>query len=163
MRQRDDGTVQVELDAAGAVEPTAAAGQVARVLSLDHDGHVFDRVAAAEPVLARLARAAPGLRPPLFHSAYEAAVWAVLSARVQARQAAGLRHRLSEQHGTTFRIAGQDVAALPDPARLLAVPEVPGLPAEKAAAAARRGTSSPGRHARHGPAPGARPGGGRRT
>ena len=55
--------------------------QVARVLSLDKDARGFVALGQRDPVLAQLLAAAPGLRPPLFYSPYEAAMWAVLSAR----------------------------------------------------------------------------------
>jgi len=40
--------------------------QVARVVSLDHDGDAFDRVCRADPVLAAVHARAPGFRPALF-------------------------------------------------------------------------------------------------
>ncbi len=134
VRQRPDGhLVEVELPEGLDVDLPAVRRQVARVLSLDHDGAEFVRLGSRDPVLGRLLDAAPGLRPPLFHSAYEAAAWTVLSSRVQARQAHTLRKRLSEQHGTVFQVAGQDIAAFPTPEQLLAVTELPGLSAEKLA------------------------------
>src|SRR5207237_4731507 len=62
--------------------------QTARVLSLDPDGREFAKVGDRDPVIGKLQAAAPGLRPPLFYSAYEAAVWSVMSARRPARQMA---------------------------------------------------------------------------
>lgn len=49
--------------------------QVAWVLSLDHDARGFAALAQADPILGPLFEAAPGLRPPLFYSVYEAAFW----------------------------------------------------------------------------------------
>lgn len=72
-----------------------------------------------------------GLRPPLFHSPYEAAAWAVLSARRPARQMALVRRRLSEDHGAVFDLAGQAVAAFPTPEQLLRVASFAGLPSVK--------------------------------
>ena len=60
------------------------------------------------------------MRPPLFHSAYEAAAWAVLSARRPRDQMLKLRQQLSEAHGTSFDIAGRSLAAFPTPEKLLA-------------------------------------------
>ena len=99
-------------------DPTTLRAQVARVLSLDHDGVVFDEIGQRDPVIGRLQRRAPGLRPPLFHSPYEAAAWAVLSARRPARQMADVRQRLSEEHGAVFELAGQPVAAFPAPSQV---------------------------------------------
>ena len=64
----------------GGADPAAVAAQVARVLSLDHDARSFVALGGADPVLASLLAAVPGLRPPLFSSPYEAAFSAVLSA-----------------------------------------------------------------------------------
>jgi DNA-3-methyladenine glycosylase II len=133
--------VQVRQDAAGAVHGIAqvrggigldtVVRQVARVLSLDHDATGFLRVAERDPVMGRLQAAAPGLRPPLFYSPYEAAAWAVLSARRPARQMQQIRQRLSEAHGEVFEVAGERLAAFPSPRQLLSVPSFPGVPQDK--------------------------------
>jgi len=105
--------------------------QVARVLSLDHDGDAFGEVGERDPVIARLQEAAPGLRPPLFYSPYEAAAWCIISARRPAHQMAEVRRQLNEAHGRTFRLAGEMVAALPTPERLLELDSFPGLSTDK--------------------------------
>ena len=106
-------------------------GQVARVLSLDHDASGFAEVGERDPVIGRLQRAAPGLRPPLFYSPYEAAVWSVLSARRPGWQMAQVRAALSEAHGASFELAGERLAALPTPAQLLAVGSFPAIDADR--------------------------------
>lgn len=131
--------VEVRQDEAGEVGCTVAGDgdlqvirqQVARVLSLDHDGREFTKIADRDPVIARLQLAAPGLRPPLFYSPYEAAAWSVLSARRPATQMMTVRRRLSETHGTTFELAGERLAAFPLPEALLAVDSFPGINADK--------------------------------
>jgi DNA-3-methyladenine glycosylase II len=115
----------------GDADISAVRRQVARVLSLDYDGDEFSQVGPRDPVIARLQAAAPGLRPPQFYSPYEAAAWAVISARRPAQQMAEVRRRLSEAYGRTFRLAGQDLAALPTPVQLLGVGEIAGLNADK--------------------------------
>jgi DNA-3-methyladenine glycosylase II len=110
---------------------TAVARQVARVISVDHDGAAFDALCRRDPVLARLHAVAPGFRPALFYSPYEAAVWSVVSARRARSQGITLRQRLSELHGTSFELAGQATAAVPTPSGLRAVESVPGLPADR--------------------------------
>lgn len=115
----------------GAADVDVVRAQVARVLSLDHDGTGFEAIGDRDPVMARLLAAAPGLRPPMFYSPYEAAAWAVLSARRQAGQMARLREQLSTAHGAVFALAGKQVAALPLPSQLLAVDAFPGLPPDK--------------------------------
>lgn len=133
---REQVGVVVSQDADGVhctvAEPVAdvdvVRAQVARMLSLDHDGLAFADVGRRDPVIGALQRVAPGLRPPLFHSPYEAAAWSVLSARRPARQMAEVRERLSVAHGRTFELAGRRLAALPTPEQLLRVSEFPGIP-----------------------------------
>lgn len=125
IRQDDAG---VHITVHGGTDPEAVTAQVARVLSLDHDGTAFQAVGERDPVIGRLQAAAPGLRPPQFHSPYEAAAWSVLSARRPARQMAQVRERLSAAHGTGFELAGQRWHAFPIPRALLAVAEFPGIP-----------------------------------
>ncbi len=94
--------VAVTQDAQGAVQgtvvgdadPAVVRAQVARVLSLDHDARAFVQIGQRDPVMAHLLAAAPGLRPPLFYSPYEAAIWSVLSARRPALPMASVRERL---------------------------------------------------------------------
>ena len=105
--------------------------QVARILSLDRDGEAFVRIGERDPVMARLLAAAPGLRPPLFYSPYEAAAWAVLSVRRVPKQMAAVRRRLCEAHGATFELAGERAAAFPTPDQLLVVDAFPGISADR--------------------------------
>ena len=118
--QAPDDTVLVEGD-------STAVAQAVRALSLDVDGRGFAEVGQRDPVIGRLQAVAPGLRPPLFYSAYEAAAWCVLSARRPVRQMQAVRARLSAEHGRSFLLAGQEVSSFPSPAALLKVTEVPGL------------------------------------
>jgi DNA-3-methyladenine glycosylase II len=126
-----DGTGEVRCvvhrDAAG-TDLGAVRRQVARVLSLDHDGAQFLQAGERDPVIGRLQAAAPGLRPPLFYSPYEAAAWCVLSARRPARQMARVRDQLNHAHGAVFDLAGQRLAAFPAPEQLLAIQSFPEIP-----------------------------------
>ncbi len=141
VRQDQAGTGQAGTGQAGTVHcavhgpPGTDLGrvrrQVERVLSLDHDGREFSRVGERDPVIGRLQAAAPGLRPPLFYSPYEAAVWCVLSARRPARQMMQVRERLGRAHGAVFELAGEQLAALPTPDQLLGVDSFPGIPADR--------------------------------
>lgn len=99
--------------------------QVARMLSLDHDGRPYDAI--ADPVIARLRAEQPGLRPVLFPTPYEAAVWAILSHRTQRRQAGNIRRWLAEHHGTTFD--GHRTAVPPEV--LVDLRRIPGVPGPK--------------------------------
>jgi DNA-3-methyladenine glycosylase II len=115
----------------GDADPERVIAQVARVLSVDVDATGYDALGRTDALVGRLQRARPGLRPPLFHSAYEALCWSVLSARRPAAQMAELRTRLSRAHGRVFVLDGVEVAAFPTPDQLLAVSEFPGLPEVK--------------------------------
>lgn len=122
LTQSADGVVVGVGDSSAAV-----VAQVARVLSLDIDGAGFPLVGKRDPVIGRLQAVARGLRPPLFHSAYEAAAWCVLSARRPAGQMQAVRTRLNNAHGRTFTLAGQELACFPTPSALLGLTEIPGL------------------------------------
>lgn len=111
----------------GAGDLPAVQAQVARALSLDHDATGYEQVGERDPVIARLQAAAPGLRPPLFYSPYEAAVWSVLSARRPGWQMDRVRCELGRAHGATFQLAGVEVAALPGPSQLLGLGAFPGI------------------------------------
>lgn len=128
VRQDGDG---VQGEVVGSADLAAVQRQVERVLSLDVDATGFDELGRADPVLARLQELAPGLRPPLFYSPYEAAMWSVLSARRPGAQMAVVRDRFSRAHGRVFDLADGELAALPTPDQVLAVSEFPGIPAEK--------------------------------
>ena len=96
LRQReDDGPVGVELTLRDGAAHEAALAQVARTVSLDHDGVAFAQVGDHDPVIGALQRAHPGQRPVLFHSPYEAAAWSVISARRPPAQGAKVRAALS--------------------------------------------------------------------
>jgi DNA-3-methyladenine glycosylase II len=127
--RQDDGGVHCAV--LGDADLDAVRRQVARVLSLDYDGAAFARIGDHDPVIARLLAAAPGLRPPLFYSPYEAAAWAVLSVRRVPKQMDAVRRRLSEAHGATFELAGERVAAFPTPDQLLVVDAFPGISADR--------------------------------
>jgi DNA-3-methyladenine glycosylase II len=131
VRQDAGGDVHLAVFAPPGTDLAAVRDQVTRVLSLDHDATEFARIGQRDPVIGRLQAAAPGLRPPLFYSPYEAAAWSVLSARRPARQMMHLRALLSEAYGRTFDLAGQRLAAFPTPSQLLRVDSFPGLTPEK--------------------------------
>lgn len=101
--------------------------QVERILALDVDASSFADVGGRDPVIGRLQAAAPGLRPPLLHSAYEAAVFCILTARRSAAQARGMRTALAARAGTVLTVDGQRVTCLPPPSYLSAPDPVPGL------------------------------------
>ncbi len=113
----------------GSVVPGRLRAQVARMLALDHDGRPFD--ALDVPVIARLRRERPGLRPVLFPTPYEAAVWAVFSHRTQFQQAKNLRTWLAEHHGAVITVDGVEHRTAAPPERLVDLRRLPGLPGPK--------------------------------
>ncbi len=131
VRQDESARVSCVFRGPPGIEADRVRRQVARVLSLDHDATEFLRVGERDPVIGRLQAAAPGLRPPLFYSPYEAAAWSVLSSRRPPRQMAQVRERLSEAHGRVFDLAGVPLAAFPTPAQLLRVESFPGIPEDR--------------------------------
>jgi DNA-3-methyladenine glycosylase II len=96
----------------------AVANQVARVLSLDRDARGYLELVERDRRLAPLAAAAPGLRPPLFYSPYEAALWSVMSARRPLRIAVLSRQCLSQAVSPRFEIAGRVMWSAPLPHQL---------------------------------------------
>jgi DNA-3-methyladenine glycosylase II len=105
--------------------------QIMRVLSLDHNGDAFTAMCEQDPILSKLVELAPGLRPPLFHSPYEAAAWSIVSARRSAAQMSKVWAAMSEAHGETFAVNDQSISAFPTPTRLEQIEEFPGLDATK--------------------------------
>lgn len=110
---------------------SAVRAQLARILSLDVDGSGFPRLAEADPVVAELIAAYPGLRPVCFYSPYEAAAWAVIGHRIRMVQAAAIKARIAEQHGQRVAVAGEWLHAFPTPLVLRGLDRVPGLPETK--------------------------------
>jgi DNA-3-methyladenine glycosylase II len=112
-------------------EADAARHQVARMFSLDVDATDYPRVGKRDAAIGRVMRAHPGLRPVLFPSPYEAAIWGVLSQRISQAQAARLKTALSEAHGETVAVDGTQLRCLPSPRRMLRLDALRGLPSEK--------------------------------
>jgi DNA-3-methyladenine glycosylase II len=104
--------------------------QLLRMLSLDVDATLWRETLAADPVAAQLSRTFPGLRPACFASPYEAATWAVMSQRVQMRQAAGIRRSICERLGQHAEVDGVPLHAFPDPETLRGADDL-GLPQVK--------------------------------
>jgi DNA-3-methyladenine glycosylase II len=118
----------------GDADPEVVTAQVARILSLDVDAEPWEDLGDRDEVLGGLQERFAGLRPVLFHSPYEAACWAVLSARWGRAQATRARDAIAAAHGHTFKLAGEVLTAWPAPARLLAALDegrVIGVPGEK--------------------------------
>lgn len=126
VRQRAPDVVSVEVSAPPG-PARAAVTQVRRMLSLDLDGVAFAAVAEADPVVGRLWRRHPGLRPVLFGSPYEAACWAVVCHRLRIAQAARLTGRLIERYGVPVEVGGVVLPAFPAPGALRDLDRATGL------------------------------------
>ncbi len=126
----DTGAIHAAVQAStGDLDVARAERQLARILSLDHDGAGYAAVGERDPVIGERQRAASFLRPVLFHSPYEAACWGIVSARLHHRQARAIRTAMSSR--LLVERAALDV--FPSPSELLERTEIPSLPAEKVA------------------------------
>ena len=93
--------------------PQVALDQLERILSLDIDGRGYEAVGDRDPVIGGLQARYPGLRPVLFHSAYEAAAWTIIGARIAIRQAARVKAAMAEALGDAVEIHGEIAPRLP--------------------------------------------------
>ncbi|MCE7003333.1 DNA-3-methyladenine glycosylase 2 family protein [Kibdelosporangium philippinense] len=132
-----NGPVQVRLNAAPEDVP-AVLSHVQRILSLDVDGSGFADLASHDPVIREVQALAPGLRPVLFHSPYEAACWSIISQRVRTTQAAALKNQIARRVGTKVAVPagrnelpGIQLDTFPAPRRLLSLDRIPLLPEVK--------------------------------
>ena len=126
LEQRDGavhGEVVVPADPGTELEELARR-DVERILSLDVDGSGFAAVAERDPVVAERSRRFGGLRPVLFWTPYEAAVWAIAGQRVRLAQTAALKQRLALELGERVEVHGERGGR----ARRQARPRSPALP-----------------------------------
>jgi DNA-3-methyladenine glycosylase II len=100
---------------------------VARIFSLDVDGSGFDRVGRRDPIVGRLQKAFPGLRPVLFWSPYEAAAWTIIGHRIRMTQASRIKQRMAEELGEEIEVHGDLLHAFPGPQALVRMRSLPGL------------------------------------
>ena len=131
LRQDGDGPVRLTIEHSTAADDERVIAQAARIVSLDQDGEGYAALGARDEVVGQLQRASGHLRPVLFHSPYEAACWAVISARIRQAQAASVRDALCAEHGAGLDVGGERMLGFPAPERLLALDAVPRLADEK--------------------------------
>jgi DNA-3-methyladenine glycosylase II len=124
VRQTD---ASVMVDVFGTGDRAAVRAQVARIFSLDVDGSGFTAVGRRDPVVAKLQRSFPGLRPVLFWSPYEAAAWTIIGHRIRMAQAAGVKQRMAEQRGGSIEVHGEQLHAFPAPQTLVSMRNFRGL------------------------------------
>jgi len=111
--------------------PASARAAIERIFSLDLDGGGILEVARRDPVVRRLVARHPGLRPVLFGSPWEAAVWAILAQRVRMDQAARRMREIAAAHGPEVEVGGKVLCAFPSPETILRVRRISGTIAEK--------------------------------
>ena len=135
VRVRQDGggvtAVVVSPSSPGPDLIAAVRAQVERILSLDVDGSGFPAVGERDPVVGRLQRSYPGLRPVGFWSPYEAAAWTIIGHRIRIRQAASIKARMAAELGEPVTFGDRLVHAFPSPQRLASLESFPGLAGRK--------------------------------
>src|SRR5689334_20114547 len=133
VRQDDDGTLRG--DVLGDGELGLVSRQVARSLSVDHDGSGWPEIGQRDPVVGRLQATYGLLRPVCFFSAWEAATSFVIGQRISMVQTRRVKERLAEQAGDAVdvEIDGErrTIRAFPRPQAFADLTEVPGLAAVK--------------------------------
>ncbi|MEP6638375.1 MAG: DNA-3-methyladenine glycosylase 2 family protein [Chloroflexota bacterium] len=127
--QTADGVVHGEIHGPG--ESETVRRQVARSLSIDHDGSGWEEVGRRDPILGAVQARYDWLRPVCFYSAYEAATSFVIGQRISMRGARVIKDRLAAALGDPIEIADQVVRPFPRPQRLLEATEIQGLSAVK--------------------------------
>jgi DNA-3-methyladenine glycosylase II len=128
LRETQDSVVA---DVTGTQDAARVAKQVRRMLGLDADGDAWLEVGRRDPVVGKLQREFPGFFTAAKPSPYDAAVWGVISPRMNMRAAARLKLALSEQEGDKLELFGRAQHVFPSPTALLALDRFPGLPALK--------------------------------
>jgi DNA-3-methyladenine glycosylase II len=124
---QEGDVVRVRLATTGNPDVEVARQQVARCLSLDHDGSGWPEVGQRDPVLARLQAKYDNLRPVCFYSAYEAVTSFVIGQRIARRQSARIKAWLGDELGDRIDLDGATHTAFPRPQRLLELTDAPGL------------------------------------
>ncbi len=128
IQARQSRSGRVTATVAGTDDPGPVRRQVERMLSLDVDATGLPDVLGEDPIATALLEQSRGLRPVCFASPYEAACWAVLSQRIQMRQAARIRRRLCDELGHVVELDGVSLSTFPRPESVLATTSIPGLP-----------------------------------
>lgn len=99
--------VACELELADLRDTAVAVQRCRRLLDLDADPHAIDEVLSADPLLAPLVAAAPGLRLPSQVDGFEVAVRAIVGQQVSVAGARTILGRFAQTYGTavTFDLA----------------------------------------------------------
>ncbi len=127
---RDGRAVVVRIDPR---EPAPSA-RARLVLGLDQDAERVGEALSADPLLAPLVEARPGLRIAGAWDGFELAVRAVLGQQVSVAAGRGLAERLALRHGEPLREPVDGLERLFPTAERLATAEISGMPATRARA-----------------------------
>lgn len=105
-------------DEAAESDLPAALALARHIFNTDDDLTGFVAVAAADPVLGRVAQRYIGLRPVLIADPFEALVWAILGQQINIGFAGTLKRRLVERFGGVLWAEGESFPVFPTPATL---------------------------------------------
>jgi DNA-3-methyladenine glycosylase II len=124
--RQDGGVVHVEY--ASPLPEARVRDHVERILSLDFDGAAWLEIGKRDPVVGAAMQRRPGVRPVLFGTPFEAAVWALLSQRTSRNQAARIKAGLA----IPLELGdGPPVPAFPPPERFEQIEQIQGVPSVK--------------------------------
>lgn len=128
LRETEDALIA---EGAGTREAALLHAQIARMLGLEVDGDAWHEVGRRDRVVGKLQREFPGFFTAAKASPYDAAVWGMISPRMNMRAAANLKVAIGARHGDAVELLGRVHHVFPSPEALLALPGFPGLPAVK--------------------------------
>lgn len=99
-----------------------------RILGLKLEIERFSEIGERDQVVGQLQRENPMARPVSFSTAWEAAVWSILSQRTRRMQAVAIKRRLSEAHGHAVVCPnGSVIHGFPGPQAIRGLTEIQGI------------------------------------
>jgi DNA-3-methyladenine glycosylase II len=99
----------------------AARQRIVRIFLLEEDPLPFLAVAVRDPILGRIVRSLPGIRPLLVADPYEALIFAIVGQQVNIAFARRMKLALIEHFGERVQIDGREHLLLPRPERIAAL------------------------------------------
>ncbi|MFT3927808.1 MAG: hypothetical protein QM778_35095 [Myxococcales bacterium] len=127
---RESGA-ELVADYVGTHDEPVVRAQVSRMLGLDADAEAWLTLGAKVPLVGRLQAAFPGFFTAAKASPYDAAVWGLISPRLQQKQAAKLKLGLAAQYGDVVTLGAVAYPVFPAPEQVLAIDKAPGISEEK--------------------------------
>jgi len=127
--RKDDLLVEL----AGNADQGAVSKQLARILGFDADARAWFELGESDLVVGELQREFPGFLSAAKSSPYDAAIWAVISPRMNQQQAARIKLSLARELGDALELNGKTHFVFPSPERLRALERFPSLSEEKVA------------------------------